>query len=151
MDEAALRAARDGGLEIGGWCPPGRVCESGTIPFSFPLTETPDDRSPLAPDVPRSLRTEWNVRDADATLVLALSAPDDAGTRLTFTICDHYKKRSTFVSLSDPAAVRRISEWLEGLHPQTLNVAGPSEKNQPGVADAAYAVLRQVFSTASTR
>ncbi|MEY2585055.1 MAG: hypothetical protein QOD80_1081, partial [Verrucomicrobiota bacterium] len=37
VDQAALRAARDSGLEIGGWCPPGRVCEDGVIPAEFPL------------------------------------------------------------------------------------------------------------------
>ncbi|HEX3129094.1 MAG TPA: putative molybdenum carrier protein [Thermoanaerobaculia bacterium] len=29
VDQAALRAAQDCGLEVGGWCPPGRLCETG--------------------------------------------------------------------------------------------------------------------------
>src|SRR2546430_17536769 len=70
VDQAALRAARDCGLAIGGWCPPGRGCDSGVIPLEFPLQETERERSPDAPDVPRSQRTEWNVRDSDATLVI---------------------------------------------------------------------------------
>src|SRR3954468_14778275 len=70
VDEGALRAARDCGLEIGGWCPPGRECEAGVIPLEYPLKETPSDRSPNTPDVPRSQRTEWNVRDSDGTLVI---------------------------------------------------------------------------------
>ncbi|MEO1088507.1 MAG: putative molybdenum carrier protein, partial [Acidobacteriota bacterium] len=68
VDRAALRAARRQGLEIGGWCPPGRVSEDGMIPVSLSLRETPRDRSQWAPDVPRSLRTEWNVRDAGVVL-----------------------------------------------------------------------------------
>jgi len=70
VDQAALITAQKIGLETGGWCPPGRVCESGTIPEYFPLKETPQERSPDAVDVPRSQRTEWNVRDSDATLIV---------------------------------------------------------------------------------
>src|SRR5262245_17542121 len=73
-DQAALRAAREAGLAIGGWCPPGRRCDGGVIPADLPLRETPEDRSPDAPEVPRSQRTEWNVRDTDATLVLRPAA-----------------------------------------------------------------------------
>src|SRR2546423_14675973 len=71
VDQAALRAARDCGLEIGGWCPPGRVSEGGVIPGEFPLKETPDERSPEGPDVPRAQRTGRNVRDLAGTLVIA--------------------------------------------------------------------------------
>src|SRR5882672_9150963 len=70
VDQAALRAGKDCGLAIGGWCSPGRGCEAGVIPQAFPLNETEQERSPNAPDVPRSQRTEWNVRDSDATLVI---------------------------------------------------------------------------------
>src|SRR6266404_7590609 len=70
VDQGALRAAKECRLEIGGWCPPGRVRETGTIPPEFPLKETARERSADAPDVPRSQRTEWNVRDSDATLVI---------------------------------------------------------------------------------
>ena len=70
IDRAALDAAMAAGLSCGGWCPPGRASESGPIPATYPLRETPEDRSPAAPEVPRSLRTDWNVRDADAVLVL---------------------------------------------------------------------------------
>src|SRR2546423_4826044 len=70
VDQAALRAAKNCGLEIGGWCPPGRLCDNGVIPPEFPLKETPQEQSPDAPDVPRSQRTEWNVRDSDGTLVI---------------------------------------------------------------------------------
>src|SRR4051812_47304162 len=79
VDQAALRAATDCGLEIGGGGPPGRVREDGTIPEEFPLKETERERSPDAPEVPRSQRTEWNVRDSDGTLVIRDSNPPEAG------------------------------------------------------------------------
>ena len=74
-DQAALRAAIDAGLEIGGWCPPTKTCDAGLIPLDLSqhLWPTPTDKSPRAPsNVERSLRTEWNVRDSDATLIFRL-------------------------------------------------------------------------------
>jgi len=35
VDQAALRAGMDCGLQIGGWCPPGRQCAAGQIPAEF--------------------------------------------------------------------------------------------------------------------
>src|SRR5215469_12366673 len=85
VDQAALRAAASLGIATGGWCPPGRIAEDGVIPDHFPLTETPDERSADAPDIPRSQRTEWNVRDSDGTLLLFQGEPEarGAGTRFT--------------------------------------------------------------------
>ena len=74
-DQAALRAAIDAGLDIGGWCPPTKTCETGLIPLDLSqhLWPTPTEKSPRAPpNVERSLRTEWNVRDSDATLIFQL-------------------------------------------------------------------------------
>jgi Circularly permutated YpsA SLOG family len=85
VDQAALRAAQALGVACGGWCPPGRKCNSGVIPEVFPLQETPYDRSPDAPATPRSLRTEWNVRDSAATVIFrpSIGTKDDPGTDFT--------------------------------------------------------------------
>ena len=89
-DQAALRAAIDAGLEIGGWCPPTKTCEVGLIPLDLSqhLWPTPTEKSPRAPpNVERSLRTEWNVRDSDATLIFRLgcmlTSRDCPGTQWT--------------------------------------------------------------------
>src|SRR5579884_1938421 len=94
VDQAALRAALGVGISIGGWCPPGRLCDDGVIPAEFPLQETPQERSADAPEVPRSQRTEWNVRDSDGTLVLCLGPliDADAGTRFTADCTTRYGK-----------------------------------------------------------
>jgi len=70
VDSGALKAAQDSAIHTGGWCPPGHLRSDGRIPGRFPLVETFTERSPDAPDVPRSLRTQWNVRDSDGTLIL---------------------------------------------------------------------------------
>ena len=150
VDQAALFAGHAAGIEIGGWCPPGRLCDGGLIPCVFPLRETPTERSPLAPHIPRSQRTEWNVRDADATLVLQLSYVDDPGTQNTLDFCYRFRKHNCNLSLLESGAAQRVCSWLLDHDIRVLNVAGPSEKTQPGVGDATFALLAEVFSTLAT-
>jgi hypothetical protein len=145
VDQAALRAARECGLEIGGWCPPGRVCESGLIPEEFPLEETERERSPDAPDVARSQRTEWNVRDSDGTLVIQVAEESDPGTDWAIKCAARYGKPALVCDVSDPAAKRRIQEWLAAFRIETLSVGGPSEGTCPGIGERIYALLTQVF------
>ena len=146
VDQAALRAARDCGLEIGGWCPPGRVCESGRIPAEFSLRETPQERSRDAPDVPRSQRTEWNVRDSDGTLAIITGERGDAGTEWTLQCAKREQRPLVVCDVDDPNAKEKIEEWLAVNRIGTLNVAGPSEATAPGIGAKAYQLLRQTFN-----
>src|ERR1700722_18185860 len=61
VDRAALDAAIQSGLPHGGWVPLGRTAESERIPSIYVLQETPTTEL--------CLRTEWNIRDSDATLI----------------------------------------------------------------------------------
>jgi len=152
VDRAALRAAQACGLECGGWCPPGHASDSGPIPLDFPLRETPAERSPRALDVPRSLRTEWNVRDSDATLILRPSgARADPGTDWTAACAAHHGRPYLVRDPSEPDAARAISAWLDAAPIRTLNVAGPSEAACPGIGERAYALLAEVFSRLTTQ
>jgi hypothetical protein len=112
------------------------------------MQETPQERSDRAPDVPRSQRTEWNVRDSDATLILRGGPPTgrDPGTELTRDLAAAYARPVLVVDPSDDDAFTRISTWLTANGISTLDVAGPSESTQPGVGGAAYALLVQLFS-----
>jgi hypothetical protein len=65
VDGAALDAAMAVGLAVGGWCPRGRRAEDGPIPERYPLRETPTAEY--------RVRTDWNERDSDGTLILAES------------------------------------------------------------------------------
>jgi hypothetical protein len=159
VDQAALRAATDAGLQVGGWCPPGRECEAGVISAEFPLKETEDERSLNAPDVPRSQRTEWNVRDSDATLVIraggASSQPSpgvrvasrDAATGIEWTVecAKRYKRPLLVCEIGDAAAPDQIVRWLATNGIGTLNVAGPAESASPGVGNLTYTLLTNVF------
>jgi hypothetical protein len=155
VDQAALRAAMACGLEIGGWCPPGRVCEDGMIPADFPLKETELDRSPDAPDVPRSQRTEWNVRDSDATLVVrrgsrrASPAIRDRGTDWARRCAERYGRPLLECDVDDPDGKEKIQNWVSALGIETLSVGGPSESAAPGIGAETYALLKRVFGDQS--
>jgi len=148
VDQAALRAAQDCGLDFGGWCPPGRIAESGSIPLDFPLVETPEERSLDAPDIPRSQRTEWNVRDSDATLILQPRKCDkpDPGTDWTRCCAERFERPLLICDPSDPESLEKIEQWLRAKSVRILNVAGPAESTVPGIGEKAYSLLIQIFS-----
>jgi hypothetical protein len=147
VDQAALRAAVACGLAIGGWCPPGRVSEDGKIPDFYPLKETPEERSQDALDIPRSQRTEWNVRDSDATLVLwpGTFHKPDPGTRYTVDCVLRYKKHLLICDPAEQRDVDRAVEWIIRNNIETLNVSGPSESTSPGVGALAERFIRKLL------
>lgn len=148
VDQAALRAALEAGLTIGGWCPPGRASEEGTIPFDFPLIETPRECSEFAPEVPRSQRTEWNVRDSDATLILrprSVTVTQDPGTDWTAAAAHRYRRPVLICDPVTPESRADILEWLGVKRIAILNVGGPSEATVPGIGGQAFRLLVGVF------
>jgi len=148
VDRAALDVALDYGLEIGGWCPPGREALDGTIPLRYPLDETPDECSAEAPGVPRSQRTAWNVRDGDGTLVLLCAGTvPDAGTRFTMSMAKSLGKPLCAVDPNDGQCIAEVCCWIFDMQITTLNIAGPSEQTWPGITGVAEKWLRMLLST----
>ena len=120
VDRAALAVAIERGMSWGGWCPKGGWAEDFPHPpgllFKYPaLRETPCARP--------EQRTEWNVRDSDAILIIAdpkgLSV--SKGTRCAKECADRYGK--TYLDSSPPQqteildliAYRRNGELDESL------------------------------------
>jgi Circularly permutated YpsA SLOG family len=136
VDQTALRAAIDCGLECGGWCPLDRQDEEGPIPAEYPLQPTPYETSLLAPEVTRSQRTEWNVFCSDATLIfhVAKQSEDDPGTLWTARFAARFQRPCLFCDPRTPAAASEIIRWLERIATEQrrparwLNVAGPSKR-----------------------
>ena len=147
VDQAALRAAMACGLATGGWCPPGCVSEDGKIPDIFSLKETPEERSQDALDIPRSQRTQWNVRDSDATLVLWPGTLDkrDLGTRYTVDCALQYKKHLLICDPTEQKDVAKAINWIIRNNIETLNVSGPSERTSPGVGAVAEWFIRELL------
>jgi hypothetical protein len=137
VDRAALDAARAAGLPCRGWCPRGRRAEDGQIPAEYPLRETPTEDY--------AQRTEWNVRDSNATLVL-VRGRTGPGTAFTIERARRLRRPLLVVDLRDdpdPAAARR---WIEDETVGVLNVAGPRESQDPGIGAAARAYLERLFA-----
>jgi hypothetical protein len=139
VDRAALDAARVSGLAIGGWCPAGRRAEDGPIAAEYPLTETPESGY--------EQRTAWNVRDANATLVLTWG-PLEGGTALTVRFLEREGRPYLLVALDESPDTEAVRAWLRDEAVAVLNVAGPRDSKVPGVYEAARAFLEQVFAGA---
>lgn len=141
VDRAALDAARENSLPHGGWCPAGRLAEDGPIAEIYPLIETPTAEY--------AVRTEWNVRDSDGTLILTRESLT-GGTRLTAILALRYNKPLLVVDLAritDPEQLsQRIIEWLRLHKIRVLNVAGPRESTCPGIYARAKRVLDALFA-----
>src|SRR5882762_1585684 len=74
-DRAALDFALAHGVPHGGWCPRERLAEDGALEERYALRETPDTEY--------SQRTEWNVRDADGTVIFSITPGLSGGSKLT--------------------------------------------------------------------
>lgn len=142
-DRAALDAAIEAGIEHGGWAPRGRRAEDGTIAPQYRLGETPD--------ADYSQRTEWNVRDSDATLIIS-RGPLQGGSELTRTFARHYAKPVLHLDLSAQStdeAADTIVRWLDSPDVATLaailNVAGPRASEDKEIYRLTKSLLTEVF------
>lgn len=139
VDMAALDAALAIGVPCGGWVPRGRFNEDGVIAPHYPVREARSSNP--------AQRTEWNVRDADATLILS-RGPLGGGSALTERLAREQAKPCLHIDLAavpSDAAAARILAWLSGLEGATLNVAGPRRSNDAGIYAIAHHVIEAVL------
>lgn len=133
-DRAALDVAIRRGLPHGGWCPRGRRAEDGPIDARYELTETPGESY--------IQRTEWNVRDADATVVFTLGPEVTGGSLETIGFARRCGKPFLHIARDrdcHPAAL--LTAFVRGHRVRTLNVAGSRESKEPGLHGWVAAVL----------
>ncbi len=124
VDRAALDTAMARGLPVDGWCPAGRRAEDGPISARYPLRETPLRQY--------RQRTEWNVRDSDATLVLTAGGVSP-GTQATIAAAHALGSQVMHVRAKATTSAGTVAEWILKLRIRRLNVAGPRESEAPGV------------------
>ena len=140
VDQAALAAAIAMKVDHGGWCPAGRRSERGRIPAVFQLTETFERNY--------TVRTEKNVIDSDATLILFRDQLS-GGTLLTERLTLKHDRPVLCVDLNIDdvfdESIDRIKIWLERFAVKTLNVAGPRESSSPGIRLQAETFLTQML------
>ena len=146
-DRAALDFAIAHGISHGGWCPRGRIAEDGPIAERYQLQETPSRRY--------AQRTEWNVRDTDATVVFSLDRQVQGGTALTLRLARKLGRPWLHIARDDPqekgspystsqlgAMLRR---FLKEHNVLRLNIAGPRASTAPDIASFVHSVLAETF------
>lgn len=144
VDRAALDAARSCKITICGWCPKGGWAEDYPDPPGI-LALYPELMETLSARVEQ--RTVWNVRDADATLIIEPTQPSASpGTALTAKAAKAFGKPCLVVSTENSA--QEVLDWLAGLEDELiLNVAGPRESECEGAYAKAVRLLKKVFCT----
>ena len=133
-DRAGLDWALGHHVAHGGWCPKGRRAEDGTVPTQYELAEMPR---------PGYLqRTEWNVRDSDATVIFTLADQLIGGSLRTAGFAT--KLRKPCLHISARVAPKHLVSFLAEHSVRTLNVAGNRESVAPGI----YVRVLEVLSEA---
>ena len=143
-DRAALDAAMECGLEIGGWIPKGRLAEDGPIsPHYGGLIES-ESSDP-------SVRICLNVRDSDATLIVS-HGPLCGGSLLTFDQAQTLARPVFHLDLTGLAhteAADQIRTWVRRVDPHTLNVAGPRATEDTAIYRSVLGLLRAALPRVS--
>jgi Circularly permutated YpsA SLOG family len=137
VDRAALDVAIERGMSWGGWCPKGGWAEDfpdapGLLPKYPNLRETP---------LPHPLqRTEWNVRDSNATLIITDTdgVSVSIGTMRALQWANQHGKPLLVIDANDPEAPARATAWVRTQRKRfgpdlTLGIGGPRESEAPGV------------------
>ena len=137
VDRGALDAAMEARFPHGGWCPRGRLAEDGPIDRRYALTET--DSAQYA------VRTERNVFDSDATLILC-RGPLTGGTLLTRQLAERDGKPLLVVDLDLPLDVQPARRFISEHDVRVLNVAGPRESSSAGISARAAEFVARLLS-----
>ena len=137
VDQAGLDAAIEVGLDHGGWCPLGRICEDGVIPEKYRLKETDSQKY--------KKRTEKNVIDSDGTLILYRNKLS-GGTAFTLRMAQKHDRPFLLFDLEKRDEPDIIQSWLEDAAIRILNVAGPRESSSAGIRDQAFHLLTRILN-----
>ena len=129
MDRAALDAALRHGIESGGWCPTGRLDESGRIPDRYPVKELENGGS--------TKRTLQNVKDSDGTIII-YPGKLSGGTEQTLHFCVEQRRPHEPIDackISTEKAAQLIADFVRENKIDILNVAGPRQSEWPAGYD----------------
>ena len=151
VDRAVLDVAIGRGMAYGGWCPKDGWAEDFPNPPGL-LARYPHLRAtPLADP---AQRTEWNVRDADACLIIVDGSglEASAGTTLARDLAHRYRKPLFVARLDNGDPLKNASLWLrvqEARHGAILKLAigGPRESEAPGIYRRAAAFIRELMDS----
>jgi hypothetical protein len=145
VDRAVLDAAIARGMAYGGWCPKGGWAED------FPAPPGLFAKYPALQEAPRAdpaQRTEWNIRDADACIIVidAGGLAVSKGTALAVELAHRSRKPLLVMDLGEPEPVERAALWLRVQFRRlgadlALAIGGPRESEAPGIYAKARAFI----------
>jgi len=138
-DRAALDFAIEYGIEHGGWVPEGRRAEDGTVPSHYNVRELPGGSYPE--------RTERNVIDSDATLIIS-HGELTGGSKLTRELAEKHARACLHIDLlkliAFDAAID-IHEWIAAHKIEILNIAGSRASKDPEIYRITCNLLETAF------
>lgn len=141
VDLGALLAAKECGIQTGGWMPFGWETEAGPQPAyaqRFGLQEHPC--------MGMTGHSDANVRDSDGTLVIAADF-NSPGTKSVIEAAKKFRKPLMQFSLDSGYHPIDVNDWIALFNIKVLNIAGNRESVSPGIqswtTSFVAAVLRQ--------
>jgi len=135
-DRAALDWAILHGIPYGGWCPRARRAEDGRISERYRLKETPLQKYQQG--------TAWNIRDSDATLILASTDDLTGDSLVTYATATRYQQPCLVIS-SRANWKLAVREFMACQFIAVLHVAGPRKSTVAGMTPFVHSVLDMVF------
>ncbi len=139
-DQGGLEAAKELGLKTGGHAPKGFYTEKGN-------DSSLGSKYGLIEDTEKGYvnRTKKNMVNSDATIVFS-SDLNSAGTKKTIQLANQYNKPILIIN-TFKGAEEKIKSFLEGVKPETLNIAGNRESKSKGLQKAVKKSLVDFLKT----
>lgn len=97
-----------------------------------------------------AIRTERNVIEADATLILYRFRMT-GGTLLTYNLTKKHHKPHRTIRLDRAYDTKPLLEWIQSTPIHTLNVAGPRASTDPDVYELAATFLWELLNEGARR
>lgn len=141
VDRAALDAAKKNNVSICGWCPRDGWAEDMTNPPGL-LKKYPELKETKSKDP--KIRTEWNVRDSDATIIICPNNINSPGTTLTEKFAVKHNK--SYIVINNDNYKNNLFKWLKNLPSNIdLNIAGPRLSEWDKAYNTTYTILNELI------
>ncbi len=105
--------------------------------LTFKMLETP------SPEYAE--RTEWNVRDSDATVIFTITPHLSEGSDLTRHFAEHYNKPYLHIHQGHTRPATLLLNFLRQHSINVLNIAGPRASTEPEVGHFVEEVLDEAL------
>jgi Circularly permutated YpsA SLOG family len=152
VDRAVLDVAIARGIDYGGWCPKDGWAEDLSAPPGLLAKYPRLKETPLADP---AQRTEWNVRDADACIIVVAAGglAVSKGTVLAEELAHRHRKPLLVVDLGDPEPVEHAALWLRVQQRRVgadlvLAIGGPRASEAPGIYVSATKFIHALLDLA---